>query len=160
MSKKFIYGQYNKEEQLALDCFTKAYTGVTSVSEYNPTNYGTYYDVWAKNRNGEVEHIELKLRKENTDRFKTCFIEVEKWSNLLRDYRDRPEHPKPIYINFIGNEKNVYIWDLSKVKSASFHPNIMVDGEIVDRIGLRWEDAWHFTQEEDGKYKTIKRGLN
>lgn len=160
MTKKpFVYGKYTKEEELALDAFKRAYTGCTSVTEFEPTEYGVYYDVWGKNKNGQVEHIELKLRKDGSDKFSTCFIETEKWHNLLKDFRERQEKPLPIYINFIGDASNVYVWDLSKVKHAEFHGNICIDGEMCDRIGLSWKDAWHFVQDaETGIYNIVNRG--
>lgn len=154
----FIPGLYEKDEQLALDAFKKAYTGITSVVEYEPTKYGMHYDVWARNKRGEVEHIELKLRNPKAETRDDCFIEVEKWMNMLRDFRERPEHPKPIYINFFGDETNAYVWDLSKIQSAVLHPNLNIRGEICDRIGLDWKDAWHFVKQTDGTYKTINKG--
>lgn len=158
MSKAFIYGKYEKEEELAFNAFKKAATGITSTSEYHETNYGTYYDVWAKHKNGQVEHIELKLRKAGADNNDTAYIEPEKWINLMKDYRERQEHPLPIYINFIGNETNVYVWNLQNIKNAKFHASVWIDGEYQDRIGLYWTDAWHFVKQEDGNYKLVNKG--
>lgn len=158
MKKPFIYGKYEKEEAAALACFEASYTGVTTLDTYISTTYGTHYDVSGTNRRGQDEHIELKLREENADKYPTAYIEPEKWQNLLRDYRDLPNKPLPIYINYIGGESNVYVWDLSRVKNAQWHASLWIDGMEQDRIGLNWKDAWHFVQEPDGHYKIVNKG--
>ena len=54
----------------------------------------------------------------------------------------------PIYVNFIGDARNVYVWFLPMIKTAQFHPNILIDGEIEDRIGLEWSEAYHYVWNE------------
>ena len=51
--------------------------------------------------------------------------------------------------NFIGDAKNVYVWYLPQITNCEFHPNILIDGEIEDRIGLEWSQAHHYVWNDE-----------
>ena len=146
--KEYIPNKFKKEEMEAYSCFkffakhnNKIYT------DFYPTNYGERYDVFNLNHTGGTCYVELKKRKAKADEYQTCFIEVDKYNYLINEWRNNKI--MPVYINFIGDAKNVYVWYLPQITNCEFHPNILIDGEIEDRIGLEWSQAHHYVWNDE-----------
>lgn len=152
---EWVYGKYTEQEEKAFSEFEKMVPYIPMFfNGYVQKEYGCYYDVLSTNKTGGTEHVELKLRDWGTDKQSDCFIEPEKYSVLQKDWREN--NIAPLYTNMIGDHKNVYIWFLPQIKTSNFHPNIKVksdngDFKIVDRIGLKWDEAYHFVW-NDKKY--------
>lgn len=147
---EYIENRFRDEERKAYDCF-KAFAASAAMiyNKYYPTDYGEHYDVLACNHTGGTEIIELKLRGNLADKFKDCFIETHKYANLMNDWTK--EGVMPIYMNFIGDENNVYVWYLPEIDESrmTLYKNVPIhqaDGTIEyhDRYGLKWEDARHY----------------
>ena len=145
--KNYIMNKFKKDESEAYNCFQDFAKHFPKVyAEYYPTEYGKRYDVFNLNVTGGTCFVELKKRKAHSDDYPTCFIEVDKYKYLINEWREN--QIMPIYINFIGDSKNVYIWYLPQITSCEFHPNIKIDGEVEDRIGLEWCQAHHYIWNE------------
>lgn len=141
--KNFIYGKYKKEEIEAYNDFKRfASYNNKMFNEYFPEKYGSKHDITNYNYTGGTSYVELKKRRINADKYEDCFIELGKWEYLINEWRINKI--MPIYINFIGDSDNVYIWFLPQVKTGNFHPNVLIDGEYEDRIGLKWNEAHHY----------------
>lgn len=145
---EWVDGKYTQQEEKAFNEFEKTVIHIPEFfNGYCQMEYGCYYDVLSCNITGGTEHVELKLRDANADKFPDCYIEPEKYMALQKDWRENCI--APLYVNFIGDWKNVYIWFLPQLKYTNFHANVKVksdndDYEIVDRIGLHWDEAYHY----------------
>jgi hypothetical protein len=157
----YVPGQFDEEEKLALEqfekfasYFPKIYTSWTGMAS------GSRVDVMSENITGGCASVELKKRSEDAERFGDLFIEPDKYNALKNIWEDRGYFP--IYINFIGDYKNVYVYYIAEVERYSLHRNMLIrhqNGEYSreDRYGLYWEDAHHFIyNEETDSYNEIK----
>lgn len=148
----YKHGIFKSDEKKDSDYFKKFAETAKRFSQFKETEYATFYDIIAWNLSGGTEAVELKTRGKGTDKFKDCFIEPEKFGdlkNLWLWYRTLP-----LYINFIGDWKNVYIWVLPQLQNTlNFYPSVLIDGKWESRIGLRWDEAYHYVYDEDsGEY--------
>ena len=111
------------------------------------TAYGTPVDVVAMDRDKVCYSVELKTRYKMYDE---VFIEPKKWDNMLRLWRQFGV--VPLYINFFNDE--TYVWNLARITAVTFYPNVRlypgdpVKEEVVDRIGLKTENAWLYKNGE------------
>ena len=120
------------------------------------TAYGTPVDVVAMDRDNVCYGVELKTRFKMYDE---VFIELKKWMNMLRLWRNHGV--VPLYINFFEDE--TFVWNLARLTAVTFIPNITiypgdpVKEEVVDRIGLSIKNAWVY---KDGEKQGNPEGLS
>ena len=120
------------------------------------TAYGTPVDVVAMDRDKVCYSVELKTRYKMYDEI---FIEPKKWDNMLRLWRQFGV--VPLYINFFEDE--TYVWNLARLTAVTFYPNVRIwandklKDEVVDRIGLKIENAWVY---KDGEKQGNPEGLS
>lgn len=149
---QYIEGQFTKEEREAYLNFKEfAKHNPKIYSDFAPTKYGTRHDVDCYNVTGGTETVELKLRASNADKYKDCFIEPRKLDYLVWNWETNSY--MPIYINFIGDWKNVYVWYIPQIRYKKFYKNVPIlqgDGNISyeDRYGLSWQEAYHYVWDE------------
>lgn len=153
MSKiPYVAGQFDEEEQLALIEFEKFSKYLPKIFDsYTGTPSGTRVDVFGTNITGGCEYIELKKRDERADKFEDCFIEPEKYTSMMNSWDDKGCFP--IYINFIGDYKNVYLYYLPEVSDKKLHKNVRIRHQNglysrEDRYGLPWNQAHHYLYNE------------
>lgn len=164
---EYVHNKFKKQEEKDWEDFKVVITALTesNISKFGETPYGTYFDVSGTttnsfySENGEEYplQIEIKGRKKGADKFKDCFIEPRKLENLLT----HPENGAPIYINMIGGPDNVYVFRPDQIPKdkIEFHPNVLINGERVNRYGIPWDWAWHFVRKEgEEEHKLITKG--
>lgn len=144
---EYIEGRFKKQEREDIERF------IEFVAQY-PKNYalsaetvyGTVVDVVSQDENGNTYATELKTRRKGSLNYPDCYIEVKKWENLMKLWRENKIYP--LYINFFEDADDIYIWDLPMLKSANFYPNVWLTTikEEVDRIGLPWKAAYHINK--------------
>lgn len=140
---EYIHNRFKKQEKIDIErfvefskLFPKNYT-ITAETEY-----GCIADVLSQNTTGGTILTELKERNFKATEYEDCFIEVSKWQNLIKLWRTKKIYP--FYLNFFSDNKDYYLWDLPTIKKANFHPHVLIyNSELVDRIGLPWEAAYH-----------------
>ena len=158
MAGPFIPYKYLSEETIDYQYFKQfAAQHPESFKNHHEMNYGHYFDVSAITKDGTPAEIELKLREPDAERYRTCYIEVVKHQKMMADYRKTGI--LPVYINFIGDNKTMYLFRLDRLKHGEVDFSKMIQGEPQDRFGLYWSDAWLYKMQPDGKYKLIKKGL-
>lgn len=144
----WVPGKYADTEAVASDNLRKLAPHLPMFfSSITEMPYGNVYDFDAVSSTGSQEVVELKTRDESAINYKTCYIEPEKWVNLMKYWRE--DDLAPLYLNFIGDYTNTYIFFLPQVETPKFYTNVLVksdDGkyEEVDRLGLKWENAYHY----------------
>lgn len=151
MSKKFEPHIYDKQEMVDIEKFKEFYNNSTLLKKWfaltAETDSGWVYDGFAINNTGGTSCLEFKDRSPYFLTKEDCFIEPKKYHNLMRLYRGY--RIVPVYINFFGDV--IYIWLLPTVKQYHVYENIPIRGEIVDRYGLPWADAFKF-EKVNGKW--------
>ena len=162
MSKiPYVPGQFDKEEELAFKDFAKFATYLPNIYHtYTGTPSGSRIDVRGNNITGGCECIELKKRSHKADSYQDCFIEPEKFDALMGYWED--DGCFPIYINFIGDWKNVYVFYLPEIEHYEKHRNVHIRHQnglysVEDRYGLYFKDAHHYIYDmETDSYKETK----
>lgn len=139
--KQFIEGKYVKEEERDLKCFEIfAQHYPKTFSRWKESEQGTFFDILSQNTTGGTVLIETKLR--NNDYGNDLFIELEKVVSLSYSYSQ--DGYLPVYINFIGGYKDIWMWILPNVKDMKYYPCVKIDGDFVPRLGLPKEYGYHF----------------
>lgn len=142
-------GQFTEEEKQAYRDFIQLASHAPHwFSHYAPTPYGTRHDVLAYNYTAGTEAVELKKRTLSATGYTDCFIEPSKLNYLKSLDTD---NVMPLYVNFIGDWRDVYIWIIPNLMGnrMKHHKSVRIytpegDVEYVERYGLRWDDAYHF----------------
>lgn len=156
----FIPGQFDECEKIALKNFEKFAKRLPRIFySYTGTASGSRVDVMSENITGGCAVIELKRRHENAAKYPDVFIEPDKLAALKRIWEEKGYFP--IYINFIGDYKDVYAFYIPEIERCTEHKNVTIkhqNGEYSqeDRYGLFWEDAHHFILKDDDTYEEIK----
>lgn len=149
----YVAGQFDEEERLAYENFEKFAMYIPKVyTTYTGTPSGTRIDVRGNNYTGGCECIELKKRDLKADNFGDCFIEPDKYDAMMNYWEEQDCFP--IYINFIGDWKNVYVWYLPEINGYSIHRDVWIRHQNglyskEDRYGLSWADAHHYVYNTD-----------
>lgn len=148
----FVKGQFDENERLALTEFEKFAGYLPKIyTSWTGTPSSTRVDVFGSNYTGGCEYIELKKRSEKADKYPDCFIEKEKFQAMMDNWEERGCFP--IYINFIGDYKNVYVFYLPEVVDIEEHKNVVITHQNglksrEDRYGLQWDQAHHYIYNE------------
>lgn len=137
-------------DRMELEDYSKLVNFNKSVKWFTKLERNTLFDridIEAKDRKGRMVNIELKSRNIGIDQFKELFIEIDKYDNLMRKWKNLNEIP--LYINFIG-KTHIVMYDLRKIKDPTeksvtiYNPGRLVV-ELVRRYmlpigkGLKYE---------------------
>lgn len=147
---KYSENKFRKDEIRDFELFDLFQQRLESKDIYFPTVYGTPYDLQVvKNRTNKIEIVEVKCRNNESTKYEDCFIELTKWNNLMKQWREN--YYLPLYINFFGNcsetgscADDVWVWVLPEVKNPNLYLNVKIYGEEQDRLGLRFDNGYHY----------------
>lgn len=158
---------YERYEIIAFDNFKEFANRKHWFKDFAQTPPKTYFDVLCTPLNGKQWKVELKGRimgykKDGTPEYEDCYIEFGKHKKLVTNaYMD---NMIPVYINFINDWRDVYVWNLFETRKLTPHYNCKVkktpestEYKTEDRFGLDWKDAYHYVwDEKNNKYIETK----
>ena len=130
---------YDEMENVSDDYLKYINSHLKWFKEINRNERFNRIDFTAIDKKERTVSIETKIRMNNIFTYKSTYIEVDKYNNLIEDFK-KTGH-LPLFLNFYQNKEHFAIWRLDKMKKLEkitvkiFNPGSQKH-EIVERYLL------------------------